>query len=358
VPQPPFAWRDASAWHLGVSFTYNTNAFYRILCLLRDTDRIAGREVEGLLDRACLTLARLYRTRGGFLLRNINNNFNMYLISKVVEHLVGKDRYDVERQELDSTKRSLGAALSLAKDHVASSTREKMAIAIGAGVTFIESRLDGSDTVLDQRQGAEVQDIMHGAYRRCLAIDHRAQLFALIEDGCCRQGRFLLAVILDDATETVDDLLWMQDLADEYSGLVVHLLVNTAQVSINFSTHMLSQVLAQPCFARLAAKLGRQFVVTEMYCPFISFQTNYLPGNARHVLDRADAVYIKGANFFETCQIPGKPTFHAFTVFGGVSRSYTGLNDFDRVFAFLPAGTAGYLHSRNKEEIITLRDIV
>src|SRR2546428_722087 len=82
-------------------------------CLLRDTHRIGSEEIAGLLDRACVVLARLYRAHDGFLLRNINNNFNMYLISKVIEFLVGRDRYDAERQELDTTRRALDAALAI-----------------------------------------------------------------------------------------------------------------------------------------------------------------------------------------------------------------------------------------------------
>ena len=65
-------------------------------------------------------------------------------------------------------------------------------------------------------------------------------------------------------------------------------------------------------------RFGNQFKVTKIYCPFISFQTNYLPPNAKRVIKESDVVYIKGANFFETCQIPEKKSFHVFVVFGPI----------------------------------------
>jgi hypothetical protein len=172
-----------------------------------------------------------------------------------------------------------------------------------------------------------------------------------------RKNSFTLAAILDDATETVNDLLWMQSLMDQFRFLKVNLLVNTAQISINFSTELLAQVLRAEPFRSLRGRLGGQFLITETYCPFISYQTNYLTPEARRVIASADAVYIKGANFFETCQIPDKETFHAFVVFGPVSRGYTGLRDFEGVFAHVPAGRTGYVHRLAPHKNMNLAEI-
>jgi hypothetical protein len=77
------------------------------------------------------------------------------------------------------------------------------------------------------------------------------------------------------------------------------------------------------------------------------------------VIQKADADYIKVPNLFETCQIPEKESFHGFVVYGPISRSYTGLWDFDGVFAQVSAGTAGY-HNRELggSGVISLSDIV
>ena len=138
----------------------------------------------------------------------------------------------------------------------------------------------------------------------------------------------------------------------------LHILVNTAQISINFYSQMLAEVLITSEFTDIAARFGNQFLVSEIYCPFISYQANYLPLNAHQIINEADAVYVKGANFFETCQIPQKPVFHAFVVYGPVSRKYTGLNDNDGVFALVPAGKEGYVHHRDPKNVITLRNVV
>jgi hypothetical protein len=356
VDQPPFAWREADAKYLAVSFTYNTNAFVRILGTLRDQGKIVAADVEGLLDRACILLSQLYRAHNYSLIRNINNNFNMYLISKVVEHLVGKKSYDADRQELDTTRVSLAAALELAPYDKQLGLLEKMGTALGRGVGFMESRIRNNS--IEKNETAQVQDVAYQYYGRRLAIDHRMRLIEMVSNACDRNGSFDFAVILDDATETVGDLLWLQDLMEQFPGFRVHLLVNTAQISINFSEDMLKQVRRTPCFRSLFSRSGSQFFVVPMYCPFISFQTNYLPPAALDVIDKADAAYIKGANFFETCQIVDKDTFHAFVVFGPVSRLYTGLNDFDGVFAYLSAGTSGYRHAQDSSQVVTLSAIV
>jgi len=180
----------------------------------------------------------------------------------------------------------------------------------------------------------------------------------MISDAGPRKNGFTLAVILDDATETVDDLLWIMAAMNQFPFLKIVLLVNTAQVSINFSAQMLDVILQTDCFKGLANHMGGQLRVLPIYCPFISFQTEYLSQRARRAISQADAVYIKGANFFETCQIPEKETFYAFVVYGPISRLYTGLQDFSAVFAHLPAGTAGYVHNRQSEKIVTLSHIV
>lgn len=355
-PQPPYAWRDATPHQLAVSFTYNTNAFYRILCVLRDQGRIAAADVPGLLDAACRELARIYRAGSHRIILNINNNLNMYLISKVIERLVGRRAYDVEEQELHVTTRSLTQALMLAVDRTSLPTLEKMAIAVGTGISFIESRL--GERGLTRDAAITVQERSYAHYGRRLSIDDRNLLLNMINSRASTDGRFRLAVILDDTTETVDDLLWLQDVVQQYPHLMVDLLVNTAQISINFSTHMLSAVEAWTPLRRLMSRIGTQLVVTRTYCPFISFQTNYLSSAATRAIHLADAVYVKGANFFETCQIVDKPTFHAFVVFGPISRMLTGLTDGAAVFAYLPPGCAGYQHQGSEAPTVTLSEVI
>ena len=144
----------------------------------------------------------------------------------------------------------------------------------------------------------------------------------------------------------------------QYSFFRVHLIVNTAQISINFSAEMLSQIAASPCLDDLMSRLGSQLLVTEIFCPFISFQAGCLPPDAEQVIEASDAVYVKGANFFETLQIENKNTFYAFVVTGPISQAFTGLSNLEGVFAFVPEGDSGYVAGRGEKPKQTLWDSV
>ncbi|KJU85666.1 hypothetical protein MBAV_002140, partial [Candidatus Magnetobacterium bavaricum] len=207
-----------------------------------------------------------------------------------------------------------------------------MGVALGKGISFIEKHID-KNTIPNQKFKS-IQESTYQYFGRNLAIDDRPRLLDMITSGGLLKNSFVIGVILDDATETVDELLWMLDVMEQFPFFKVYLIVNTAQVSVNFSSNMLNDVLKYPYFAPLARRLGTQLLIREIYCPFISFQINYLPSSAREVIELSDAIYVKGANFFETCQIPQKDTFYAFVVYGPVSRAYTGLRDYDAVFAY------------------------
>lgn len=356
VPQPPFAWRDADPVELGLSFTYNTNGFFRILKNLRQAGLVEESDVPRLLDDACLLLAALYRADDHSLIRNINNNLNMYLIPKVIEHVVGKACFDADLQELATTRSAVDQAIALAQRRRHLPTLAKMKISLGMGISFMEGRLRRGQLTRDNID--QVETCSHRFDESKLAIDHRSQFLNMISNAGRSSRHFSLAVVLDDAAESVDDLLWLQDLAQQYSFLRIHLLVNSRQVSINFSFHLMHQIWRAPVFHELTSRIGSQVLVTVIDFPLISFQTNYLPMSALRVINEADAIYIKGANFFETCQFREKETFYAFVVYGAMSRRYSGLNDFDGVFAHVPCGSVGYIHNAAGRPPIRLKDIV
>ncbi len=355
VPQPPFAWRDANPFDLGLSFTYNTNGFFRILMNLLRVGVLEERDVPRLLDDACLLLGLLYRADRHSLIRNINNNLNMYLIPKVIEHVVGKACFDAELQELSTTRSAVDQAIVLAHRRRDLPTLTKMKISLGMGISFMEGRLQGGKLTRDSFD--QVETCSHRFDESKLAIDHRQQFLEMISNAG-RKRHFSLAVILDDAAESIDDLLWLQDLVQEYPFLHVHLLINSRQVSINFSVHLMNQIWRAPVFHELTSRTGSQVLLTVIDFPLVSFQTNYLPRSASRVIGKADIVFIKGANFFETCQLREKETFYAFVVYGALSRRYSGLNDFDGVFAYVPGGRVGYIHNAAGRPPITLKDIV
>ena len=339
--QPPYSWKDADPRHICRSFTYNTNAFFRILLNLRDRGHISNKQVPKLLDRACRTLAYIYKADDSFVLKHINNNINMYLISKTVELMVGKRIYDAENQEMETTRAALEVALQTSFAAEMLSTSQKMSLAVRRGVSFVEERFcrKNAEISRDEQQEAMWQ------FDESMAIDHRQSLLSLLERNGCSRDAFSLVVVLDDATETVADLWWVSDLLQIFPFLEVDLIVNTAQISINFSVDMIMPVIRHPSLRSLADLLGTRLRVVQTYCPFISFQTSFLTPDIRELIAKADAVFIKGANFFETLQIAPKDTFYGFVVYGPVSQACTGLSDYESVWAYVPAGDVGYKFS-------------
>jgi hypothetical protein len=339
--QPPYCWKDADPRHICRSFTYNTNAFFRIFLNLRDRGYLANIDVAKLLDRACRTLAYIYKANDSFVLKHINNNINMYLISKTVELVVGKRVYDAEYQEMDSTRTALAVALQTSFAAQTLSTSQKMNLAVRRGVSFIEERFCRTDTQVSR----EHQENSLWQFDERMAIDHRQSLINMIERNGRSKDAFSLVVVLDDATETVADLWWLSDLLGMFPFLVVHLIVNTAQISINFSADMVVPVLRHPSLRFLADLWGTRLRLVRTYSPFISFQTRFLTPDVRELIANAGAVFIKGANFFETLQIAPKDTFYGFVVYGPVSQTCTGLSDYQSVWAHVPAEEIGYRFS-------------
>jgi hypothetical protein len=344
----PFTWRDADPEFLAVSFTYNASAFFRIFSGLQRAGKIPVEAVNTLVDQACQLLTRIYKANSFFVIRNINNNINMMLISRTVEFLVGKQVYDADMQEMDITSRSLSASLLLATENLDLPLKDLMGLAVTKGIAFIESRLGVAG--LGRFEANQVRDVTWRRGRN-LAIDDRDVLISMISNAGHQENSFDLVVIFDDAAESVDDFLWIMTAITQFPFLKITLIVNTAQISINFSEQMLDRIQRAPCFRGLATHWGDRLKVLTIYCPLISFQTEFLPLEAREAIAGSNAVFVKGANFFETCQIQDKPAFHAFVVYGPVSRRYTGLHDFDPVFVFVPAGRLGYARTTSSMQV-------
>lgn len=352
IYHPPFIWEDCHPIAIANSLLYTTNAIYRIVSNLAESGSVPLQHVDNLVDQACQLITRVYQANEHSMIKGINNNLNMFLVSKVVETLVGRAVYDAERQEVERTDQALRLAIAMAEEHATLSPRQQMALALGKGIAFVERHAHAAS--LDRETVERFSEVCYGYAEKGLAIDDRDRLLAMVANADQNGAAIAMCAILDDTAETVDDLLWMQQLMALHPGFHVTLLVNTAQISINFASHMLDVVLRSRLFAGLAARIGTQLMVVETYCPLISFQNNVLDFAARRAITSADFVYVKGMNFFETCQLREQDVFHAFVVYGPVSRTYTGLPDLSGVFAFVPSGTVGYRHSADSHGVRTL----
>lgn len=355
IYQPPFVWEDCTPLALAFNFTYNTNALFRIFSNLADIGKIERKDINALIDKACIRLSEIYKSHNSFILRYINNNINMYILSKVVEDLLGCEVYDSSLQEPDLTSMTLDVTLKNIAPYVSLTTKQIMACALGRGIAFLENNI--SIGTSDKLSTHKVEDNTFRYFEGKFAIDHRELLINRIREAQSNNKIIRMCAILDDTSESVLDLLWMQSLAIEFNMFHIHLLLNRAQISINFSSKMLSIVQQSPSFAPLRNLLGRQIFKHSTYCPLISFQSNFLSKDAWKVINECDFAFVKGLNFFETCQNLQKDTFYSFVVYGPISCLYTGLLDYDPVFVCVPKGATGYLHNKDHSQIRRLTDL-
>lgn len=355
IYHPPFLWCDCPPAAIATNFTYSTNAIYRILSNLAEAGLLPECKIDHILDDVCLLLTAVYKSDGHFIIKHINNNINMFMIAKIIETFLGKSIYDAEFQELDRTRIALDVALEMAEQHAGLQAKQQMGLALGKGIAFLERYIGtASPFKCIMNKTAEVS---YKYTERNIMLDDRDILIDMVSDASETGRKISMCAILDDTAETVDDLLWMQQLMVQYPNFHVNLLINTAQISINFASHMFDVVLRCKTYRDLAIRLGAQLTTTKTYCPLISLQNNLLDRAAKKAIDAADFIFIKGLNFFETCQLSDKDVFHSFVVYGPVSRAYTGLPDMSGVFVFLPAGVAGYCHARDTSQLTTLLSI-
>jgi hypothetical protein len=356
VAQPPYVWAECGSERLAVNFTYNSAAIHRILTQLRDAGTLTPADVEPTFDLVCLVIALAYNAQDHFVLRNINNNISMYLVPKAIEYLLGKSTYDADCQDATVTNASLASTLAMLPSYDSMDILDVMSLSLGQGIAFVEDRIHRQ--AMSHHDGLSIGDVIASYITRPPAIDHRHRLMDMIDRAGVRTNGFTLAAIVDDATETVIDLLWMTRLLRRFAFLHIDLIVNTARVSVNFSLDMLSSIWDSPSFASSLSAIGNRLRVVPIYCPLVSLQSNCLTTSVRAIIDRADAVFVKGAGYFETLQLPEKNVFYGFVVHGPISIKYTGLNEFDAVFAHVPAGQVGYVHDAAPEHVRRLIDLV
>ncbi len=355
VYQPPYNWFDCPAGDIAVNFTYAANAVFRILNNLKNQSLILEKDIDILLDKIGILLAYIYKISNNQILKYTNNNINMYIISKAVEYIVGKKIYNSKKQEIYLTNMSLDVALNIIGEYINYDIKDQMAFSLGIGVSFIESQIERSKIPHDKFY--HINEKNYKYIGRKLSIDDRQILIDMVASSNEENREITMCAILDDTTESVADLLWMQNMLIKYPLFKINLILNTAQISINFSYDMFNKILKNKLFKELAKRSDKQVFLTKTLCPLISFQINFLTKNVLDAINKSDFVYVKGANFFETCQIIEKPVFYAFVVYGNVSRKYTGLNNFDAVFSFIPKSISGYVHNKDENKVVRLIDL-
>ncbi len=354
IPQPPYSWGVCDSEVLIQSFSYTTNAVFRVLDGLAKINSVPAKQIDVLLDEVCKVISRVYRIDNGHFAQCINNNVNMYIISKSVEAVVGKAVYDCVNQEPTLASNTLYGTLRELPRYICADLREQIALAIGRGFAQYEHLVTEKPSSEDISHHVFDQTVAYSGGR--ISIDNRNHFIGRLNQAEEAGGTLRLCVILDDVSESVFDLCWIQQAIMKYSCLSVYILVNVFQVSINVSSRCLSEMIKDDAFRALREYVGKRVFIRKTECPLISFQMTTFSSKDIDLINKSDIVYVKGLNFFETCQIRHKEVYYSFVVYGPTSQQITGLNDLESVFAFVPAGEVGYSHSACKSRIITLAD--
>nr|VFK19126.1 MAG: hypothetical protein BECKLFY1418C_GA0070996_105322 [Candidatus Kentron sp. LFY] len=334
---------------------YITNAFFRIFSSIADRGIVPRESVNRLIDEACRIISHIYRIQDGFILQHINNNINMYVISKISELILTRKIYDSLNQESGLVNKALDSTLDNIHMYEYFSVIDLMSFSLGRGIAFLENAINSRVSTEEKRS---VDERTNAFSENEFPIDYRQHLIDRIEKSDAEGKSICMCTILDDTSESVFDLLWIQKIIRENRFLKVILLVNTAQISINFTSSMLEKIFLHRSFNYLASKLGDQFFVCKTFCPLISFQANLLQEEALQLIDQSDFLYVKGLNFFETCQVKKKDAYYAYVVYGPIARLYSGLSDYSPIFAYVPRDREGYVHNKDKQKIISLIDCI
>jgi hypothetical protein len=167
-----------------------------------------------------------------------------------------------------------------------------------------------------------------------------------------------VVVVLDDNGESVFDTALFQRLLEEIPTLKVTFVVNRFPVSNNISEEIFLILLEDSYFAGLKSMLalGRASISTEQQV-FRSFEMAYLSSETLRWIDSAGLIYIKGANFFETIQVPNKKVYHAFTIYGEMCSTLTGYPQGRGVFVGIPPGGVPFVYT-DSDHVVTLKQIV
>ena len=285
------------------------------------------------------------------LARSINFTHSMFLQDRILNLIFGDEIYLNENRLQERGKLANQIALQLLKGLGNLSYRQLCTLSVFMGViwtsredtqkaffTSPESTLGDIDSELDIQ-------------RKNWCIDHIDQFIQDMEND----ETVSVAVVLDDNGESVFDIDLFQRLLNDTVNLRVIFVVNRYPISNNIDLTTFQTLLSDSYFKNLRdhfiQKRARLCVEEQV---FRSFELAYLRPETRLVIKQANAVYIKGANFFETFQIPDTIRYHCFTVHDRTSMLLTGCARSSGVFVKLNAGQSGYTYHAH-DQIETLR---
>jgi hypothetical protein len=314
--------------------------------------RIPEDVLREVVHSALMIYAVLLKMDGHLLVRKISFNHSMYLQERIVDLAFGERLPSSFLPRIGFTANSM--ALSLLSSIGPIDFRELCELSVFMGIVWASESSRQAEFSSDRRAAVDVllRDLERA--RRTFAVDHTEKLHEQVSMCERCSGVF----VLDDNGESVFDLAIMQRLLAEFRGLTVSLIINRFPVSNNISLPTFRAALEEPAFvaARRFVAEQRLLIYTENQA-FRSFEPDYLSELAREVIEESDFVYVKGANFFETFQLPKKTRYHCFTVSGPTGVMLTGFPEGTGIFARIPAGVNGFEYF-DSTHITTLKELL
>lgn len=308
--------------------------------------------ISRIVDSALTIYSLLLKQQDYWLANSVNFNFSMFIQDRILNLILG-DYLLVNNLLKRRNYLSNKIALEFIKELGLQSSEDLCVAGIFMGVIWT------SDENFQQKFIDNNDDIFTDIYSQIQFSKDKMvvnDINEFIIDLSIPENLIEIAVVLDDNGESVFDLAMFQQLLRELGNLSVSFIVNRFPVSNNISLETLLNLLTDEYFQDLARfkESNRVKIVMEDQV-FRSFEPAYLRHETRRIISNAHGVYVKGANFFETFQLPESIAYHAFTVYGEMSMILTGFLQGSGIFARSPRGETCFAYY-GPDDVTTLRD--
>jgi hypothetical protein len=308
--------------------------------------------IRYIAEMALTIYSYLIKQEDYYLARSINFNYSMFLQDRILNLIFGDDIYLSANWLQEQRQLANHIALQLLKNLGALSYRQICTLSVFMGVIWASHESVQQDFRTNPAATLGTIDTQLSAQQANWCIDHIDQFLA--EVGTDPQKP--IVVILDDNGESVFDIALFQRLLNDTGELSVNFVVNRYPVSNNIALDMFQALLKDPYFADLKQHFQQRRATLHVESqPFRSFEPAHLQPETLDAIRHSQATYIKGVNFFETCQFPDITRYHCFTVYGHTSMLLTGCAEGKGAFVKLNPGQTGYTYY-SQERIETLRD--
>ncbi len=286
---------------------------------------------------ALIGFALVLKSDGHAFARSLTFNESAFTQERIVDALFGPYAdalsliHDLRADRLNR------AAYAISLDWKDRGLADLLRIAVASGGAIAGLIRDGEVLVTGSRADLE------GQFARALDTylterSHTADpAFADFAERLTAQ-RCRLAWIFDDNGETMFDLLFLEKVLRETATQLV-LVANATAVSENITTTQLRRQLDAGAFPSLRAALatGRASLVEERQL-MPGLEPVWLRAATRSALSRVGPVLCKGANLYETFQLPDLDAYYAFVVLGVNSVRLTGRDTYTPVLLHSPKG--------------------